>query len=364
MSRLSFKDMLLQISEDNPIIYPRFFITCDEKGIIQDIHTELLMILEYSRDELIGKFIGILMNPFMSFLHRFILLPMYAKMTPEEREASNYILESKLSMRPLIIYTKTKSPIYITISITYTISYFIVYILITKQTDNRYIYTSDINPPYKTAFVQSNLDMVIIGLDMKNSTEYLMDNGVDKTMALHNVFHTTMVELIRAEYYPYMYIHEIMGDGFIIVLNLEWSYHFPRFCASMAYAFIVKLYQRTKLTFRTGISYGKLHYGYIDNHLRFFGEYMNRASRYESACRDKMIATDRHFYQKLCDENMFQPRMDEEEILLKGIGVQEVIHLEYDYHAIDRMEELAIRSVENSPEMQRRPLILVDKKVL
>jgi class 3 adenylate cyclase len=200
------------------------------------------------------------------------------------------------------------------------------------------------------------MDMVIIGLDMKNSTEYLMEHGVEKTMALHNIFHTTMVELIREEYYPYMYIHEIMGDGFVIILNLEWAYHFPRFCASMAYAFIVKLYEKTKITFRTGISYGKLHYGYIDNHLRFFGEHMNRASRYESVCRDKMIATDSYFYQKLCDEDMFQPVIEEEEIMLKGIGMQDMIHLHYDYHAINRMEELAIRSVENSPENRGRSI--------
>ena len=58
---------------------------CDEYGIIKEVSDELLSVLVYERNELIDKFMGIIMSPFLSFLHKTYLLPMYRKMNHEEK---------------------------------------------------------------------------------------------------------------------------------------------------------------------------------------------------------------------------------------------------------------------------------------
>lgn len=329
-------------------------IICNTHGLITDISEDLCTLLGYSMEEIIGRFIGVVMNEFMSFLHQYMLIPMYIKMTDEERQYSNKYLETKSAVRPLIIYTKHKKAIYTNITIKYENSNFIAAVNIKEQLDNSCIYTSELNPPCRTNFVKSNMDMVIIGIDIKNSTEYLVNKGVIETIKMHTKFHNQLVALIRNEYYPYIYVHEIMGDGFILVLNLEWSYHFPRFCASMAYSFLVKLHKTVSVMFRAGIAYGEIHYGYIDNHLRFFGETINRASRYESVNDGNSLTTDSVFHKKLLDEVMFSPSIVTETTELKGFGTQEVIHIPYDYDTVKKIKELSINSINTSPEFKRR----------
>jgi hypothetical protein len=73
---------------------------------------------------------------------------------------------------------------------------------------------------------------------MKESTQYLIEHGSSELIRVHKLFHEIIVTLIKTQYYPYLYIHEIMGDGFILVMNIEWGYHFYRFCASMTYSFL------------------------------------------------------------------------------------------------------------------------------
>jgi len=332
----------------------KLYIQCNKYGIIEDIEKELCTMFEYTVEELLGKFIGIIMNKFMSFLHEYVLIPMYNKMTIDEQYDSNEYLKTKGMTRPLIIYTKSKKPIYVTIEIKYINSTFISFFTIIEHLNNHCIYTSELIPPYHTKFIKSDMDMIIIGIDIKNSTEFLMKEGVISSIDMHSQFYNKLITLIRNEYYPYIYIHEIMGDGFILVLNLEWSYHFPRFCASMTYAFLVELHKSVSILFRAGIAYGSLHYGYIDNRLRFFGETINRASRYESVNSGNSVTTDSSFYQKLLDEVMFTPNIVKETTDLKGIGTQEVIHIAYEYDIINKITELSINSINVSPECKRR----------
>jgi hypothetical protein len=129
-----------------------------------------------------------------------------------------------------------------------------------------------------------------------------------------------------------------MGDGFVLVMNIEWGHNFTRFCSSMAYCFLIKLYKLTykKLQFRAGISYGKLSYGYMDKRLRFFGTPINLASRYETKSCTTSFTTDRIFYNKICAEGMFaNPTCTIETVPLRGFGDREIFHIAYESNCID-----------------------------
>ena len=100
---------------------------------------------------------------------------------------------------------------------------------------------------------------------------------------LNKRFFDDIVSIITDYFYPYINIHEVIGDCFVLILNAEWSYTCPQFCASLAMDFLNRLYHRTEsyVSVRTGVSYGKVIHGFIGTSLRFFGNPMHVAARLE-----------------------------------------------------------------------------------
>ena len=308
---------------------------CDEFGIIIEMDEPFAELLEYKPNELVGSFIGKIMSPFLSFFHETYLLPMYRSMNKEERTHSHgYLASQQFQSKPMFVYKKSGVPICLHLSVHFlcnTRFYMKVYDVVSLQSDM--IYTSDIKPPEMTQFSESHMNMVVISIDMKDSTLYLVENGAEQMISIHKQFHQQIVTLLKTTYYPYMYLHEIMGDGFILVMNVEWTFNFERFCASMAYSFLNDLYKNTRLLlqFRAGVSYSKLHYGYIDKRLRFFGEGINLAARYESHASVTTFVTDLPFYEKLVSEGMMKDiNYRNDSVHCKGFGQRDVIHIQYE----------------------------------
>lgn len=323
------------------------YLICDEYGIIKTVGRDFLSVLGYKFTDLRDKFIGTVMSPYLSFLHSTYLLPMYRSMSTKQTETTHTFLSSSMSIqsRPLILYTKTREPVCAHLSVNHykneSEGLFRMEILSVEKMDANLIYTSDISPPETSIFKESSIDMMVICLDMKESTNYLTQFGPNKMIEMHTMFHKTLVDLIKSEYYPYLYIHEIMGDGFCLIMNIEWGYSFTRFCASMVYSFLSELYQRTQsiIPFRAGVSYGKLHYGYMDHRLRFFGVSLHRAARYEHESRPGSFCSDAVYYDKLVSEGMFVDTNHENETVdLRGIGQTDIFHVHYVSEESPRMK--------------------------
>ena len=199
---------------------------------------------------------------------------------------------------------------------------------IDNEIDNRNIYTHNINIKNEYEFKQSKNKLVIISMDFINSTENLIKNGTLKFIENTQRFHYEIINLIKSYYYPYIYIHEIVGDSFIIILNADWTFNITRYTASLAISFIIQLYKKIEdyIDIRCGIVYDKIYYGNIDHNLRFFGEAINKSSRLQSICRDKNeIFCDESFLDKLSTEKLFNINnvdiiVKKETHNLKGIG--------------------------------------------
>ena len=341
------------------------YIICDEYGIIKIANKNFIKVLGYSSEEINDQFIGFIMSPYLSFLHKEYLLPMYRSMTVEQTNTSHDFLSSmSIRDRPLIIYTKSREHLCVHLYIDHYVSeqggLFRLNITSFEKMDSTFIYTADLHPPEKSLFRESSIDMMVICIDMKDSTQYLIQYGTTRLIDMHTKFHRAMVDLIRTEFYPYLYIHEIMGDGFCLVMNIEWGYSFPRFCASMVYSFLTELYQQTNsiIPFRAGVCYGKLHYGYLDRRLRFFGETIHRASRYEHECNTLSFCSDSNYYEKLLSEGMFtQTTYQKETIHLRGIGPTELFRIDYvEPSKTESYKEATISlSLTGTPVMSRTP---------
>jgi hypothetical protein len=317
------------------------YIICDENLIIKDLSDEITYHLYYKREDLIGKFIGIIMNDLMSNLHKHIFLNKYNSSNIVDKK----ILLNKISAhslkRQVIIYDKYKNPQYVFLSINLKDNLFVIDInynhLASNNNINLYtvdiykdnyfklydndinLYSLDVNRTRSFKLTKNNI--IIICIDFINSTDLLKRKGVKNTIDINVLFYSDIITLIKYKYYPYIYIHEILGDSYMLVLNIDWGYSILDFSASIAFNFINDLYDLTNdyIDIRVGISYGRIYYGYIDHNIRFFGEILNLASRLENKCEKKEILVCKNFYEKLKRENNFNDiKFKIENLHLKG----------------------------------------------
>ncbi len=307
----------IKIYENNSI-----YLICDNNGIIKEVSENVLEKLGYNDYDLRERFIGILMNEFMSYLHKEILLKRYQNLNIIEKKVVHLFLSAHSSKRPLIIYDVYKNPNFVNLSvnilseykesieqyfsgknINYVDNWFLLKIDIVDDS-NLFMYTMN----YKNltdSFVQSKNNVIIICIDFINSTLNMQnENGVNNLIQINKNFYKDIVYLIKHYYYPYVYIHEIIGDSFVLLINADWTYNIPKYCTTIALNFVTQLNNRSKeyVQSRIGISYGKISYGNIGDHFRIFGNTINMASRLENQSIINNVVVDKPFFSKLKDE--------------------------------------------------------------
>jgi len=298
---------ILNICKKNKVYPTHYLIKCNYNGYIIDINEATLILLLYEKHNIINKFIGILMSPFMNYLHKNILLPNYLKMNNIEKNIIHLFLDGLSNKRPLIIYNILNEPIYILLSVKFTKTDFDIIFTVINDIDNANIYTKYINSNNNSSdFKLTKKKLVIIAIDFINSTSLLLNEGVLNYIDINKNFHNDIIYIIKKYYYPYIYIYEIIGDAFIIILNAEWNFNITRYTTSLALSFISELIKLTTkyINIRCGITYDNIYYGYIDHNLRLFGKSIIIATRLEALCNDN-INCDTNFLNKLFDEKIF-----------------------------------------------------------
>lgn len=324
-------DKPFEKSLENSLNSKMFQILCDEDGYILYVADNLLKLLSYDLDEIIGKFIGILMTPFLSYIHSNIILPKYKKLNLIEKKEVDVFISGLKIKRPIIIFDSKSCPIYVNLSVKmfFSVNKFQVNFELIKKINNSLIYTHELYIEHKTTeFVKTKNKIVIASIDFRNSTEYLIKNGTINTIELYKKFHYDIVKLLKKNYYPYIYIHEIVGDCFVIVCNIEWALIIEKFCASLVMSFLIELYKVSSkyIEFRVGVSYDNIYWGYIDNNLRLFGVPMNFSARLENVCISNTVSCDENFLKKMTKEELFdisELKYSQKSADLKGFGLCE-----------------------------------------
>lgn len=155
--------------------------------------------------------------------------------------------------------------------------------------------------------------------------------------------------MIKSNYYPYVYIHEIVGDSFVLLLNADWAYKIPDYCTTICMNFLIELNERTEhlIQFRVGCAYGKILYGYIGDQLRLFGDTINLASRLEHISKIDHVYCDENFFEKLKSElasNNKELTCEKNIVELKGFKPQNAYLLEFNkyfkYNNVQRRKSI------------------------
>jgi hypothetical protein len=295
-----------------------YSILCDNNGLIEDATHDMLVLLHCNIDTIKGKFIGSIMSLYMSMIHKQFFIGNFNTCGAIERNKIENRLKGGHRKRPILIYDieggshtvglsilynkcpfdTNKNP-FTTTSFNLSKQFYLIFDLIDEPLDLFYTYIPMANDG---VFTESKSKVVIICIDFVDSTATLISQGGSLLSIDNSIkFHKEIVQLIRNVYYPFIYLHEVIGDSFIIALNTDWAYTSEIFCASLAINFIFDLVKNTRhfVEIRTGVAYGIIHYGTIGSTFRFFGKPINMASRLENKCLVNEIIISKDFYNKL-----------------------------------------------------------------
>ncbi len=283
-------------------------IICDLSGNIISINDDAQSLLLYERPLLIGKFIGVIMSPFMAYLHYTVLFPKYRNSSPFQKNVIHLFLAAKTMKRPLLIYDIHKNPLFVSISVALHSETWILSFDVIQDTNNLSVYLQmrrDRNPPID--FTLTNNYLVIIAMDYMNTSKYITDYSELNKIELHKRFHNDLVRILKTFFYPYINIYEIRNTGCILVANACWTYNMPRYCASLVMSFLREFYNQTcsYITLRAGVAYEKAYVGYIDTILRLFGKPMEMSAKYMEACGENEICIDLDLLDKIKRENIY-----------------------------------------------------------
>ena len=302
-----------------------YYIMCDNEGMIEDLSEDMLSLLKCDIDTIKHKFIGSIMSIYMSMMHKQFFIGNFNSCGIKERNKIENKLKKGHRKRPILIYDIEGNSHSVGMSIIYnkcpacfrlpgqfnafnhfsspveTLSkrFYLIFDIIDEPLDLFYTHIPMTND---AIFKESELKVVIICIDFIDSTATLTTNG-GALLSIDNSikFHKVIVKLIREVYYPFIYLHEVIGDSFIIALNTDWAYTSEKICASLAINFICDLIKYTHhfVQIRTGLAYGVLYYGTIGNTFRFFGKPINMAARLENKCKVNEIILCSDLYSKL-----------------------------------------------------------------
>ncbi len=296
------------LSKNNKVLVDdKCKIICDTNGIIKDVNSNTLDILLYEKHILIDKFIGFIMSPFMSHIHEHILLPKYNSANMLQKNIIHIFLSGKTMKRPLIIYDLYRKPIYVELTVKLNAeSMFVLEFKEVSDIGNLSIYIDKIDMPNET-FKLTQGNVVTISLQFRNSSRYITDHGVLKTIELHQKFHNDVLHIIRRDFYPYISVYEFNNNTITLLLNLDGNHRMPRYCGSLALCFLHNLYYSTApyVTLQCGVTYDALYHGNIDNRLRFFGVAFDLAAKFKDQCDENEICCSDDFIRKVSCEGVY-----------------------------------------------------------
>ena len=282
-------------------------IICDTNGIIKEVNDNAIDMLLYEKHVLLDQFVGFIMSPFMSYIHKSIMIPKYNSANMLQKNIMHIFLSGKTMKRPLIVYDLYRKPIYVELTVKRNSdSMFVLEFKEVSDLCNISIYLDKLDAPNNT-FTLTQSNIVTISLQFRNSSRYITDHGVLKTIELHQKFHKDVIDIIRRDFYPYISIYEMNNQTVTLMLNLDGNHRMPRYCGSLALCFLHNLYYLTApyVTLQCGVTFDALYHGNIDDRMRFFGVAFDLAAKFRDQCDENEICCSDDFIRKVSCEGVY-----------------------------------------------------------
>ena len=282
---------------------PMYFL-CTQKGVILDSNEQVERELLYSKADIRDKFIGMLMSPFISYLHKKVFLKRLKSSTGLEHSRILFKLKDLTNKRPFIVYDLHGLPVYVSVHIALHTAAEIsalykelhiksdydfsslkkdekfvmlqinkilskksvakletimkVNTAMTSKSDMLYMMSKSVTEEMSHTFRLTTNSVVVICIDIMDSTQMLMEKGPHHMASISAQFYKDVIDTIKNQFYPFIYIYEIVGDSFMFIVNADWTYNISPFCATISVYFIKNLINQVRdyISIRAGFSYG------------------------------------------------------------------------------------------------------------
>lgn len=269
---------------------------------ILDVHTELLSILGYTKDELRSMNLLSILNDEMKGIHEKII----NKPSSFDFNTKNFKAMQSLNMIPL----RGKNDSYCMLSfkgvdLNEDGNYIFKFAKLNHE-DNiqvpKYFHKHISGDPFQT-YIEDFDNVYVICFDIVNSTELSLTSTSSQLAYIYNNFYKIVHNNIHKNGYPYIRIHETCGDSIMLIANIKFL-PTKKTLVELIYktckSIINEFYNKTKYAIRCGISQGNISAGIIDGtNFRIFGSTVHLASRLESVCIPHFIA----FKKEIVEEN-------------------------------------------------------------
>ncbi|CAE8588574.1 unnamed protein product [Polarella glacialis] len=291
-------------------------LQCDSEHVIQEASMLACALLRYDRQDLVGRPILDLMPPAVALVHRKMFRDL-RQCSPEDFSRAAKQIKSNMSKcREFILLDSHHDPVVCAVSVDLRSDLSSTVVL--KEVKGNYLHTVPrgfekfINS--KPGFHVKEYDnAVCIMLDIAGSTEFACAHSSrDMARLLHNVY-TTVNDVVARNAFPYAYIHEVVDDSVLILVNAGFMVSYPSSTALISFDVALESQRQVdqKLSelgadgcwARVGIGMGPISAGVVDGrNFRIFGETKHKAQRLESVCPRSKVVCCTDFLKLLCEQ--------------------------------------------------------------
>jgi len=278
------------------------------------------------------------MSSFIAELHEQYFDTLRKASTEERKKYALYIGRSMTNASTFVVYDMDKTPLLCSIKVSLSDDLSSV-VCIEKQKDNLTSIPIIFNRSLKShtdPFRAETYDNVVcVMMDISNSTYFTNQNDPIHTARMYyNVYNIVKFHVL--EYYPYIYIHELLGDSIFLIINAPFMIkHKCGISSKIAIDISMRIQKEIddllkniandeKMYLRVGISQGNIVAGMFDGrNLRVFGSAINLAQRLESLCNEGTVCVSNDIL--LEEKNVYDVTYHKCEI--KGFGTMEYTSL-------------------------------------
>jgi hypothetical protein len=289
---------------------PRLHLVVDEHGLIVNATRAALLLVGYGEQDLLGHFLGLIMSPFVSFLHRSFFLPKYRCTSGIDRYKLELYLAAKSVRRPMVIYVRTvvsaPAPTHsnpppipqdshrgshlVTISVRPSPQSCVEDFVRPYVSSSTFLLCSF--EPIDSSLVVWNLEQPSLRLLLKVNDRDEMHVSTVKSVIIRmwwaaadmaTELASFMDQVISDQYYPYLYIYQRIsadGDGVecVFIVSTEFTYSMDLFAVLLALKFVSDVHTRFPLT-SVGLAYGTTLYGFQHERFVIMGKTITDAGR-------------------------------------------------------------------------------------
>lgn len=319
-------------------------IKCDPDFLIQDYDQNARILLKCG-NELYGQRITIIMSPFIAKLHDKYFEMLRVASDAARKTYAERIARAMTKASSFVIYNQERESILCNVTVDLNVGDLssIVTIRPCRNHNNTSIPESFLSKSrIGDRYVESYESVTCVMMDLSNSTVFCNRNNPMRVAEMYYEIYK-IVKASVVEYYPYIYIHELLGDSIFLIVNAPFmikSKVMPCSGLALEVSFEIQTrvdgllrreYNDTDMHLRVGIARGDLVAGIFDaTNFRVFGSVVNMSQRLEAKCKRNEVNVS-----TLSDEidtQMFQ--LSRHESYIKGFGTSH-------YVSVKRNEQVA-----------------------